>query len=375
MDNAKIFLVVMLLLLLAGCTAQTSTTTPVEEQQILASQICPSIENSFFIPDWQVYAGLAILVSAAILGVLYMFHKFFGNETGQAQVKLEVFELFASVFLVFVVIIILDASCSIQIGSILSPEGFEHMNIFEAAAATLNDFSKDLIISTSLLHLVYIPFDYLTTITLTQHPMGMGTVLQPMAGAGAVWKPAHVQSIQMMAVAFVIIRAQLLLLDFGTFAMLTYYLPLGILLRMFTPTRKIGGTLIGLTLGLVLVYPALIILNGVVIFPMSPFSIDNWESFKDVVASAWPSWEEFSSSSLSILEPLSIFRALKLVVGGVFGTIMALYYSLALRTASVAFLIGIFFPALNTLLLVTAIRYLSKALGEEIDVSSLTRMI
>jgi hypothetical protein len=45
------------------------------------------------------------------------------------------------------------------------------------------------------------------------------------------------------------------------------------------------------------------------------------------------------------------------------------------NAAGYAFLIGLFFPAFNTLILVTTIRYLSKSMGEEIDVTNLTRLI
>jgi len=370
----KIYVAIFLALLLFGCTSMES---PEEgEHEILASGMCPGIENNFFIPEWEALAVLALAASAGILALLFVINRFFGNEAGEAQVKLELIELATTAFIIVVIIALLNAACGIRMGAILAPEGVEDLNLFDAAAEILNQFSSDLLIVATLLHTVYIPFDFLTTATLTQHPMGMGTVLQPTAGIGAVLKPAYVNSLQMIAIAFVVVRAQLMVLDFSTFAMLKFYLPLGIIMRAFTPTRRIGGTLIGLTLGLVLVFPMLIVLNGYTISSMNPFALDEYfDQLGTIVEAAWEPLTTFSESSLSTTEPLGVFVWLKTLVQSLFGTVIGVYYSLMMRTAAVAFLIGIFFPAMNTLILVTTIRYLTKAFGEEIDITSLTRMI
>ncbi len=371
----KYYLLIFLVMLFYGCTS--SVPLPPDEQQILASGICPSIEDNFFIPDWQAFAAIALATSAAILALLYMINRFFGNEAGEAWVKIELFELITTVFIVIVVIAILNASCAIAVGPLFGAPDVVDLNPFDAAAKTLNEFSEDLAIIATILHTIYIPFDFLTTVTLTQRPLGMGTVLQPTAGLGAVMKPVFINSLQMLAIAFIMVRAQLMILDFSTFAMLKYYLPLGIFLRVFSPTRRIGGTLIGLTIGLVIIYPYLIVLNGLTISSMTPFAIDTYlgDLGSIVSAGALHPFDEFSKSSVSVFEPLRFFVFLKLIFSGALGAIMGLYYSLMLRTAAVAFMIGIFFPAFNTLILVTTIRYLTKSFGEEIDVTSLTRMI
>ncbi len=370
----RIYLLMFLAFLFYGCT---SSSPPEDSNQtILASGMCPGIENNFFIPDWEALAVVALTVSAGILAFLFVINRFFGNEAGEAHVKVELLELATTAFIILVVIAILNASCGVRVGAILAPEDVGDLNIFDASAEILEQFSSDLLIVATLLHTVYIPFDFLTTATLTQHPMGMGTVLQPTAGIGAVLKPAYINSLQMISIAFVVVRAQLLVLDFATFAMLKFYFPLGIILRAFTPTRRIGGTLIGLTVGLVLVFPILIVLNGYTIFSMSPFVLNEYfDQLGTIVDKAWEPLLNFSDNSLSTTEPLGVFVWLKTLATTLFGTVIGVYYSLMIRTAAVAFLIGIFFPALNTLILVTTIRYLTKSFGEEIDVTSITRMI
>jgi hypothetical protein len=375
----RYWLVALFALLLSGC-ASMGAPPPSEEgsyPMLATTEICPSAEAAFFIPDWQVYVAAAFSASAAILALLYIFYRFFGKESGQAMVKLEIFELFTTLFIIVVVIMLINSACIIPMGSLIAPPETAEMNLFDAAAFVLDDFSDNLVIVSTILHTLYIPFDFITSTTLTQRPLGMGTEMQPTAGFGAVMRPIFVNGLQALTVAFIVVRAQLLILDFLSFAMIKYYLPIGILLRSFTPTRRIGGTIIGLVLGLVLVYPYLIVLNGYMIFPMHPFQIDYYtSSIGDLVGLAWEPLGEFQLQSLSLSGAvLGVFSFLKIIIGGIFGTIFGVYLAFMMRTVAVGFLIGLFFPALNMLALVTVIRYLTKAFGEEIDVSNLSRMI
>lgn len=374
-------LLALFILLLSGCTSLGVAEEPDDGNKILASNICPTVSNASvldisIIPEWQVLAIAAMAASVGILVILYLVSVFFGNEQGRAIVKLELFELFTTAFIIVIVISLLDAACIVPVGAILAPDDVAELNLFEAAAYILDDFSGSLVIVSTILHGVYIHLDFLTTTTLTQRPLGMGTEFQPTAGIGAVMKPAFINSLQMISVAFIIVRAQLAILDFVTFAMLKFYLPIGIILRSFTPTRKIGGTLIGLTLGLVLVYPYLIVLNGLTIYDMDPFYIDTYLGhLGGMLSAAWEPFTEFQGGALSLAGTLDILTMVKLFISGLFGSLLGIYLSLTLRTAAVAFMIGIFFPALNMLILVTVIRYLTKSFGEEIDVSNLSRMI
>jgi hypothetical protein len=294
--------------------------------EILASEFCSAsdpISQVFYLPEWQALAVLALAVSAGILSLIYLFNRLFSNEQGEAWVKVELFEMLSTVFIVSLVIAIMDAACLTPVDSLglNVAEEVEGMNVFSAASETLSGFSWVLTYTMTGLHAFYIPFDFMTTQTMTAHPLGMGTVIQPTAGMGAVIKPGYVNALQMMSVAYIIIRAQLLLLDFATFAMIKYYLPLGILLRCFAPTRRIGGTLIGLVLGLVLVFPSLIVVNGIFVNSFfettNPFGLNEPFEFLGTILTAgmgsmWSEmWGSFSGSlgnSYGGFTPLSLFQ-------------------------------------------------------------------
>ncbi len=361
--------------------------------ELMISNFCStsaSVSQLFYIPEWQALAVLALAVSSGILALIYLFNRLFGNEQGDAWVKIEIFELLSTAFIIVAIIAIMDAACITPVGALgLNAEGdIQDMNIFDAASETLSSFSWVLTYTMTGLHTFYIPFDFMTTQTMTAHPLGMGTVIQPTAGMGAVIKPGYVNALQMMSVAFIVIRAQLLLLDFSTFAMLKYYLPLGILLRCFTPTRRIGGTLIGLVIGLVLVFPSLIVLNGIFASSFTsttnPLGLNEPFEFLASIMSAggatiWGEMIDNVSGSLGSgvggFTPFSIFHIPIAIASSFLGLFAGFYAFLFIWAAGQSFLIGLFFPALNTLLLVTTIRYLSKAFGEELDVTNLTRMI
>lgn len=376
----KLYLLALAAILLHGCIGSGSVpkNTSGGYKILASSKMCPDISQAFFIPDWQFYSALAVTASASILAVLYMINTFFGNSEGAAWVKLEIFELGATVFIAMVLVGLIDAACVTPVGFLISSPEVADLNVFDAAAQTLDSFSLNLIEVTSLLHTVYIPIDFITTTTMTAHPLGMGTAVQPSGGMGAVVKPTMTNALQMMSVAYIIIRAQLLALDFSTFAFIKYYLPLGFLMRCFAPTRRIGGTLIGLSVGLVLVFPSLVVLNGLIVYTQDPFDVSEYLPLTDILTS--DAFEPLNMSvenflSLDSFNPFNIFHLLKIVLSAPLGVTVSLYMFLALRTAGVAFLLGLFFPALNTLVLVTTVRYLTRSFGEEIDVSNLTRMI
>lgn len=348
---------------------------------ILASEhICNhgSVTDAFFIPEWQYLSLLALVSSAGLLAVAYMLNRLMNNEEGQAVLKMELFEIFSTTFIIFVAIGLVQSACEIEVSGIFLTDYMEPgLNIFDAAGAVLSEFSFDLGSAMMFLHVAYIPIDFQTTTTLTMQPMGLGTVVQPTSGVGAIVKPALINAIQAIALAYVVIRAELFVLDFSTYAFITFYLPMGIILRSFAPTRKIGGTIIGLVLGLVLVFPFLIVLNGAVAFSVNLFNFaeGDLDILEDFAAGSFGTLSDSFTRISDLGNLFNFFYMINQVVGTLFGAIIGFVIFFFLRSAGAAFLIGLFFPALNTLLLVTTVRYITKALGEEMDVTNLTRLV
>ncbi len=361
----------------------------------MSEALCPDLAAGFFIPTWQALVGAALLASIGLIAFLYMVNRFFQNEQGVAWAKVELFEAFITVAIMIGVIALANAACGVNVGILFPSSDIADMNIYDASTYYLETFGDTMTTIMSTVYYFYVFYiDIPSTMTLTAWPMGLGTRIQPLAGAGATVKPPLINAMNMMTMAIIITKAQQFLVDFFTFAFMKYYLPLGVIMRAFAPTRRIGGTLIAIALGFMFVYPFLIILDGeMMIWPFNSF----WEfvarawtlsgeeggiggytfggdfgvPFKDF----WDSARNYISSGWGLLNPASGFDVLSNFMSGLIGAAAFVVLFFIANTIAFAFLMGLFFPAFNTLILVTTIRYLSKTLGEEVDVTNLTRMV
>jgi hypothetical protein len=205
-------------------------------------------------------------------------------------------------------------------------------------------------------------------------PLGLGAEVQPGGGLFAPLKAGLNNAFNMLIVSYIINKAQVFIFYFISFGFLKYYLPLGLLLRCFTPTRRIGGTIIGIALGFLFIYPVLIIMEGEI-------GLRQLELLSDeLIPDFWSDVASINGSEMIELfkEGFSVFAIFDLIVV-VFSFFLGIFAYAAIylsaSAAGYAFLTGLFFPAFNTLILVTSVRYLSKSLGEEIDVTNLTRLI
>src|SRR5512143_995172 len=99
--------------------------------------------------------------------------------------------------------------------------------------------------------------DQMASVTPYARPLGVGLVASPLAGLASPIKQLLYNMSVALSIAFIINHAQLVVYIFSLQAFLKYYLPAGIFLRSFTPTRRLGGTLIGVALAFLFVFPAL----------------------------------------------------------------------------------------------------------------------
>ena len=339
----------------------------------VAGAVCAGGQLSF-LPEWQLISGAALLASVAIITFLYLVNKFFQNAEGTGWAKIELYEVFVTVLIIIGVIAASDLACNINAswlfpGSTI-PSGY---NIYDGAIFYLDSFSSGVMHITTALYGFYSGLDLISSMKLTGKPLGLGAQLQPTGGFAATIKPGLTNAFNVLIIAFILNKAQIFLILFVALGFLKYYLPIGLFLRSFTPTRRIGGTIIAISLGFLFVYPFLIIMEGEIgLQPIkaSDNLITNFSSeVSGVGGQEMMDWWKDSMGVLGIFDFIG-----KLMRSGIEVLAFGILY-LAGNAAGYAFLIGLFFPAFNTLILVTTIRYLSKSMGEEIDVTNLTRLI
>ena len=230
--------------------------------------------------------------------------------------------------------------------------------------------------------------DEAASITPYSRPLGIGMVAAPLAGIAAPLKQIIYNIFTALSIAYIINYGQFHVFVFSIIAFVRFYLPVGIFLRSFTPTRRIGGTLLGIGIGFLVIAPLLILLSYIMFLSSgSVFTIFNdimWNYVKsqlDPIALTKKITSTFFDVGVGTI--LGGFIAGKygallgaiIGFGGVPGSLLTAAFIIPASTIATAFLIGFLVPAFNTLVLVYAVKDLTRGLGEEIDITSLTRMI
>ena len=106
---------------------------------------------------------------------------------------------------------------------------------------------------------------YLFRLTWESRPLGIGYTLEPLAGFQQM-QNIFLVAISGFMISFLSIVIQMRILDFMLMAVPFYFMPLGLLLRGFSPTREFGGALIGFAIASLFFYPLTLVLNDMVIY-------------------------------------------------------------------------------------------------------------
>lgn len=343
--------------------------------------------------EWSFLAGAALTASAALLTFMYLWASVFRNSQLGAYVKQELYELVVTAILVSFLIAGVGAMSTLKVSEFF-PAGFRpadvtsETTIYNATAQYYERVGKDMSGWLEMNYILNMYVDQIASVTPYSRPLGVGLVASPLAGLASPIKQLLYNMTVALSVAFIINYAQLAVYIFALQAFLKYYLPAGIFFRAFTPTRKLGGTLIGVALAFLFVFPVLSTITYSMFYnegsgPLLTFaSMMNWylggdggdPTFKEKFDGYFG--KNFQESGKGMLDLMAgaiggIGELLQKLVGGIF--LMLLMFPIA--TISWAFAIGFVIPLFNTIVFIQAAKILSRSFGEEVDISSLTRLI
>lgn len=344
---------------------------------------------------WAGLAGAALMASVVLLTFIYLWASLFRNAQLNAYVKQEIYEMVATAVLVIFVLATVGVMSTLTVDSFF-PKGFRPADlspgttIYNATAMYYKQVDDDMSGWLNMNYVMNMYVDQIASVTPYARPLGVGLVASPLAGLASPIKQLLYNMSVALSVAFIINHAQLIVYIFALQAFLKYYLPAGIFLRCFTPTRRLGGTLIGVSVAFLFVFPALTMITYSMFYnedagPLLTFrSMMAWymssgddggdSTFMQKFRSFFGS--NVSSPGIGVTELMAgviggIGTLLEKVVGGLFLTLLMFPIS----TISWAFAIGFVIPLFNTIVFVQAAKILSKSFGEEVDISSLTRLI
>lgn len=368
--------------------------------QGVVEQAPATLQAGGLLPGWQATLGIALIASVMILVFIYILGVLLRNQNTISFVKLELYEVVFSVILAGMIVSAVSIMGSLKVSTIFLPSfpasqlHAPGAGLYEATQQYYIDVSNKIVGWMAADYLFGIWIDNLASATPYSRPLGVGLVAAPLAGFASPLKQIIYNVNSALAIGFILNTAQRLVFEFAVFGFLNFYLPLGILLRSFTPTRRIGGMLIALGLGFLFILPFVTILDAqIVLGPNSPmigldeaiFGVQGsgGERIGGIMRLRFQSHISDSGTAQQVTgftDYLWNFTIGALLKAGSFfqnaiGELFAYAFLLPLSIVGMAFAVGYLLPALNVLILVQSVKYMSQSLGEEIDITTLTRMI
>lgn len=328
--------------------------------------------------NWLTLSVLALFVSLFMLVLVYMLAIILSNKPLLIWTKFEIFQVFATAAILVFFLFLLMGICTFDISFLdpsryppLGPSGATNMykiidNYFDKME-NLGFFIYGFIMYFTKI------FSFLSKVTMLSSPLGIGSNESPMESVTQVNSLVFL-SLAGFLTSFMMLQFQMRILDYMAFASLGFLFPFGIFFRCFEPTREFGGTLIGIAISFFLFYPIIMVFNDFIMFQNIQSSID--ES-KNAIAHAEnqitnqnvPDYKNIGPGKLEIFNPtnpkgITNFSS-NIVTGFVF----------FIKPIVVFFIGAVVLPMINFLVLVEITRSITRFLGNEIDVSNLTRMI
>ncbi|MFH1520343.1 MAG: hypothetical protein ABID61_01735 [Candidatus Micrarchaeota archaeon] len=337
-------------------------------------------------------SGLALMASITLLAAMYMWGTLFRNPQLIGYVKQELLEIMITALLIGIIFGMLGSLSYLRLADFVpldllpSSVGYD-TNIYEAAQMYYEQVDTDMSSWLNLNYIMNIYVDQSASVTPYARPLGVGLVASPLTGLASPLKQLLYNMTTALSLAFIINHAQLVVYIFSLQAFLNFYLPLGIFLRSFTPTRKLGGTLIAVALVFLFIFPALSTLTYSIFYnrsggPLVSFGSMISDFFSDSANGGFMESLEryyennFNTGGGGIMDIIGgVFGGIGDMIQSVVGTMFLTLFLIPMSMISFAFVVGFIIPAINVIIFTAAAKVLSKTLGEEADVSSLTRMI
>lgn len=340
-----------------------------------ADAACDSA-SSFKGSNWTMLTMAAFIISFALIGIMYMAGKVVDNERLINMAKTDIQQTVITAVIVYVLFMpFVLGICSFN----LSMLGFPgNLNIFDATTqyftytqqVATNSFQSamEATILVNFISSIYMGQGWSTVFsTISFSPFAGLSVLNAVTSSMMNWLLLNI------AVA----DAQLVLVQVIQASFLSLLLPAGVLLRALSPTRNIGGILISISLGLFLIHPLMFAISyemiGAPTTPPSP-TITNWSTII---------YTRYIPELVAVLFAANYFKVASMITTG--AVLLAFWPAIMNDTiSSVTNIMGglgvtlfyvLVIPGLAWIYIVTFVKDISKFMGEEIDISSLSRMV
>ena len=213
---------------------------------------------SFDWSNWRVYVIFGLMISAALVAMLYMFASVIKDEGLMARSRTEVSQIILTVFLALLFMVFVEFLCYSNAPSALL--GVSQGNLFDSAenymkdisSYTRNGFQTVFFFSTFLTF-----YDNFSEKSAGQNALTWGF-------AGGLKNLAPKAFISMFLFAYLSASLHIYLLHFILIYSLMFLIPTGIVLRSIFPFRRYGGALLGAGIALCVFFPFLLMLDSII---------------------------------------------------------------------------------------------------------------
>jgi hypothetical protein len=340
-------------------------------QAVSADPACDSA-RALDISNWKALSAIALMISFSFIGLIYIAGKVFDNSKLTNMAKNDLQQTLITAVMVFVIFTPLVLGiCSFRIS--FSGVGSD-MTFFEGAtkyfdyakAVALNSYSKA---SSASMWITGISSTYvgngfsINSFGISFSPWSGLSVLTAITSAVMNW----------LLIQIAIAGAQKVIVSVVQASLLGLLLPTGIVLRSFAPLRQIGGILIAIALGLFLIHPLVFSLSYMLIgAPAVPsYTAKDYTSRLYGYAATIAA---FVMTANLLKTPLLLLPLL----GAIWYMITTDTINIALGTINglgTTLFVVLVLPSLAWIYITAFVRDISRMLGEEIDISSLSRLI
>lgn len=394
-------------------TIVANSLLPLPGDAIMQSKMCASTGNSIldvvaFRMDIFSLSLLAAVAGVMFVAFIFMLGKVLDNRNWVEYAKNELFEIAVTIFVVLILLLPL-----MKVMGCYNP--FEAgVSTYQAAFA----YPKDIMASLTLFSIGLYLVNGVGQNLILKTEIAQSVFVQSTGGFGSGGDDATLGTSSSAGMIVVVTSGLASLMSYlhelVTYGFVAYLLPLGLVLRFFAPTRRIGGTLIALTFGMGVMVPFLFAIGHSVIaknyFPVyyepgsgalggipTPNPKVLTSGFKGLAerfaalaltdAAASDAQNTYQGQSYTATDSGQALADNQNLWGGA-GGFIAQIFSLILSFFGAMFEIivltsgggvlcfgGTIYPLIVSIILISGVKYMSSTLGEEIDVSNLSRLI
>ena len=144
--------------------------------QPIDTLVCSTAANG--LPgDWVGLAGLALVTSVMILGVFYIFATLLRHQNGVTFVKLELFEVFATLLIISALFAVVTTTCSVKVGWFFPHSLNSGSTIYNASLAYYDNVELKFAAWMEMQYLINLYVDQMASATPYSRPLDRKSVV------------------------------------------------------------------------------------------------------------------------------------------------------------------------------------------------------